>query len=123
MITLDSLRFLQSRAGSELLTRLKNADLSDANTLKLLTDLRKEYLADNATSALETARLRYKARDKFIGDTSQLFLTREALEQASSETVSALRASWFDGYFTVAALGCSIGAHTLSLARTHHGIA
>src|SRR5258708_28772258 len=123
MITLDSLRFLQSRAGSELLTRLENADLSDANTLKLLTDLRKEYSADSAASALETARLRYKARDKFIGDTSQLFLTREALEQASSEMVSALRASWFDGYSTVADLGCSVGADTLSLAKAHYVIA
>src|SRR5258708_31128789 len=105
MIMLDSLRFLQSSAGSELLARLENADLSDANTLKLLTNLRKEYSAENAASALETARLRHKARDKFIGDTSQLFLTREALEQASSEMVSALRSSWFDDYSTVPDLG------------------
>src|SRR5258708_6134252 len=123
MITLDSLRFLQSSAGSDLLTRLENADLSDANTLKLLTDLRKGYSADNAASALETARLRHKAREKFIGDTSQLFLTREALEQASNEIVSALRALCFDGYSAVADLGCSVGADTLSLARTHRVIA
>src|SRR5260221_11119932 len=98
MITLDSLRFLQSSAGFELLTRLENAGLSDANTLKLLTDLRKEYSADNAASALETARLRHKAPDKFIGDTRQPFLTGERLEQASNEIVSALRGSWLDRY-------------------------
>src|SRR3954471_25033947 len=98
MITLDSLHFLQSDAGAELLATLKNADLSDANTLKLLTDLRKRYSPEYAAAALETARLRIKAREKFLKDADQLFLTHEALEQASNGAVSQLRAQWFKGY-------------------------
>src|SRR4051794_34705399 len=102
MLTRDSLRFLQSDAGAKLLSTLKNADLSEANTLNLLTDLRKRYSLENATAALETARLRIKARDKLIGHTDHLFLTREALEQASNGAVSMLRTQWFNDYDRIA---------------------
>jgi SAM-dependent methyltransferase len=123
MITLHSLRFMQSSAGAELLSHLETVDLAEANTLKLLTELRKEYSADNAAAALETARLRYRAREKFSRDTRQWFLTREALEQASNETVSLLRASWFEGYSTVADLGCSVGSDTIAMAEYYHVVA
>ncbi len=117
MITLESLRFLQSAEGAALLASLKSADLSEANTLKLLTDLRKRYIPEHAAAALETARLRIKARDKFAGDTDQLFFTREALEQASHGAIGDLvHSSFFRDQAWIADLGCGIGMDTASFA-------
>lgn len=124
MITLESLRFLQSAQGAELLQQLKSADLSEANTLKLITDLRKRYSADNAVAALETARLRIKARDKFLGNTDNLFFTREALEQASHAAIGELvHTTFFRDQKWIADLGCSIGADTAHFANISQVIA
>src|SRR5258706_6294656 len=98
MITSDSLHFLRSADGFKLLTELSTADLAEANTLKLLTNLRKRVTPDQAGAALETARLRVKASDKFPDDAPNLFLTRDALEQASHYAISALRAERFKGF-------------------------
>ncbi len=124
-INLHTLRFLQSDAGTDLLAELKTADLSEANTLRLLTDLRKRYPADMAAAVLETARLRIKAREKFLSQHSErLFATREALEQATHYAVALEHSSHFliptDTFYTsfdrVFDLGCGIGGDTLSLA-------
>ena len=42
-ITLPDIEFLVSSAGETLLERLTGEDLSEANTLRLLTALRKDY--------------------------------------------------------------------------------
>jgi hypothetical protein len=124
MITLESLRFLQSGQGAELLAQLKSADLSETNTLKLLTDLRKHYSAENAAAALETARLRIKAGDKFLGDTDHLYFTREALEQASHGAIGELvHSTFFRGQDWIADLGCGIGADTSNFASESQVIA
>jgi SAM-dependent methyltransferase len=116
MFTPAILRYLQSAHGTDLLESLKNADLSDANTLRLLTQLRKQIPADIAAAALEIAKLRIKARDKFLTNTDHLFLSREALEQASHVAISALRPALFEGFDHIADLGCGIGADTRWLA-------
>jgi hypothetical protein len=124
MITLESLRFLQSGQGADLLLWLKNADLSEVNTLKLLTDLRKRYLAEHAAAALEMARLRIKARDKYFGDTDHLFFTREALEQATHGAIGELvHSTFFREQAWIADLGCSIGADTANFASESQVIA
>ena len=110
MITLDSLRFLQSAAGATLLDELQSADpqtLSDANTLKLLTALRKRYSPDNAAAALETVRVRIRARDKFPAEVADhLFSTREALEQATPWVVGKhVHRRFLSGFDTIADLG------------------
>ncbi len=120
MITLQTLRDLQSAAGTQLLAELQIADLSEANTLRLLTQLRKRYPADLSAAALELIRLRQHARAKFLTDTGALFLTREALEQASHVAVSALRPALFEGYARIADLGCGIGADSRWLASAAH---
>lgn len=119
---LESLRFLQSAAGINLLAELQTADpqaLSDTNTLKLLTGLRKRYSPDNAAAALETARVRIRARDKFPAEiANRLFSTREALEQATPWLVSELvHRQFLSGFDLLADLGCSIGSDTLALAK------
>ena len=57
MISLDMLIALQSPAGVALLAELATADVSDANTLRLLSELRKHHPVDIAAAALETTRL------------------------------------------------------------------
>jgi SAM-dependent methyltransferase len=91
-ITLRDIEFLVSSEGEALLERLAREDLSEANTLRLLTALRKDHAPEQAGAALEMARLRLKAVDKFGDDARRLFFTRDALEQASDPLVRAYRA-------------------------------
>src|SRR5262245_12578178 len=91
-LTLDHLTFLAASGGEALLERLTQEDLSEGNTLRLLTALRRDYPAEQAGAALEMARLRLKAVDKFGDDARRMFFTREALEQASDPLVRTYRA-------------------------------
>ena len=50
--TLHDLEFLVSSTGSQLLERLTHEDLNEANTLRLLTALRKDYAPAQAGAAL-----------------------------------------------------------------------
>jgi SAM-dependent methyltransferase len=121
MITLDTLQFLRSDTGTDLLTELASCDLSDANTLKLLTQIRKRYSPDNASAALETARLRVKAAEKINpnhADVNRMFFIREALEQASHWAISYyVHRVLLDDSDRIADLGCSIGFDSLYLAQ------
>lgn len=110
------LDFLASEAGRRLLERLAQEDLSDTNTLTLLTQLRKDYAADQARAALGLAQVRLKAQAKFGADAARMYFTAEALEQASDPLISAYRAQAADGLRVVDA-GCGIGADSLALAR------
>jgi hypothetical protein len=117
-LTLDVLHFLASPTGERLLGRLAAEDLSDANTLRLLTALRREYAPEQAGAALEMARLRLKAVDKFGTDAARLFFTRPALEQASDPLIRDWRArnTPLNGRGLVDAC-CGIGADSLAFAR------
>lgn len=114
-ITLDDLAFLSSEAGVALLARLQGEDLSDANTLRLLSALRREHSATEAGAALALARLRLNAIDKFGSDAARMFFTPSALEQASDPRVRAYRAAFASGLSVVDA-GCGIGADSLAMA-------
>lgn len=92
VFTLETVSFLASAAGARVLDRLLTEDLSDTNTLRLLTTLRRDLPPDQAGAALELARLRLKAVDKFGDDAVRMFFTREALEQASDPLVRRWRA-------------------------------
>lgn len=122
-ISPETIPFLTSDAGATLLESLMQDDLSDANTLKLITTLRKTYTPDQASAALETARLRLKARDKFGTDADKMLFTQSALEQASDPLVRHYRAENVPS--TVLDVCCGIGADSLTFARTGaqvHGI-
>ncbi len=114
MLTLESLSFLTSDAGARLLDDLAAQDLDDRHTLTLLTRLRKGYPAEHAAAALEMARLRLKAVDKFGADAARLFFTRDALEQASDPLVRAYRARHAPD--RVLDVACGIGADSLAFA-------
>jgi SAM-dependent methyltransferase len=115
-ITLSNLDFLTSDAGASLLQRLALEDLSEANTLALLTRLRKEYDADQARAALTLAQLRRKAEAKFGAGAARMYFTADALEQASDPRISKYRAQTAIGLRVVDA-GCGIGADSLAMAR------
>jgi len=78
-----------------------------------------DYPPDLARAALETAILRRKAVGKFpFAD--KLYLTREALEQATPYEVASYRATRFRESSLVADLGCSVGGDTIALAQVTH---
>jgi SAM-dependent methyltransferase len=110
------MRVLQSEAGAQLLTELATADLSDKNTLPLLTRLRKTWSPEVAAAALETARLRLRAADKMLPSADLLWLTRDGLEQASHGATAVVRRIDFADCGTVFDLGCGIGADSMALA-------
>ncbi|MBZ0285970.1 MAG: class I SAM-dependent methyltransferase, partial [Anaerolineae bacterium] len=115
-ITVRDIEFLSSSAGAALLERLAVEDLGESNTLRLLTALRKDYTGEQVGAALEMARLRMKAVDKFGEDARRMFFTREALEQASDPLVRRYRAEVIGAHSVIDAC-CGIGADSLAFAR------
>lgn len=114
-LTLADLDFLVTEAGAALLQRLADEDLSETNTLTLLTKLRRTYSAEQAGAALTMARLRQKATLKFGADAARMFFTPDALEQASDPLVRCYRSVGVAGR-RVYDMGCGIGADSLAFA-------
>ena len=114
-ITLQDLDFLTSNSGETLLKSLSQENLSEKNTLKLITKYRKKYNADEVSAALSLARLREKAVAKFGADASKLYLTDDALQQASDPLIRAYRAKSVSG--RIYDMCCGIGTDSLAFAR------
>nr|WP_290669107.1 class I SAM-dependent methyltransferase [Ardenticatena sp.] len=115
-LTLDTVAFLRSERAQRALARLAHEDLRDANTLALLTRLRRDFSPDEAAALLDQARLRQRAVGKFPHPEALLY-TDEALQQASSRAIACYRAERFAVFRHVADLGCGIGADTIALAE------
>lgn len=109
---LDTLRFLQSSDGEGL---LRYAESLQGSLLTRISTLRKRYPPRVAASAVELIELRRKAAKKF-SLAHRMFFTREALEQASSETISRYRAERFQQDTRVLDLACGVGGDTIGLA-------
>jgi hypothetical protein len=93
----------------------------EVDYLPLFTSMEKQYPAQIARAALETAIYRLKAAGKFpFAD--QLYFTREALEQASSYEIASYRAERYRSFSRIADLGCSVGCDTLALAQISGGL-
>lgn len=116
-ITLPDLEFLTSDAGTRALQRLADQDLADNHILRLITSLRRDLTPEQASAALELARLRRKAAAKFGDDAAKMYFTREALEQASDPLVRQWRAQENADAQTVVDACCGIGADSLAFAR------
>lgn len=119
IINIDALHFLASPPGEQLLARLTHEDLSDANTLRLLTALRKGYAPEQAGAALEMARLRKYAAAKFGDAAGRMFFTREAVEQASDPQIRRCRAEAVSGR-SIIDVCSSIGSDALAFAAAGH---
>jgi len=118
--TLDDVAFLTSERGDTLLTRLVADDLSERNLINLIPKLRPKYSADETSAAIEAAKLRRAAVDKFGDDAHKMLFTPDALQQASDPLVRRWRASQASG--AVVDVCCSIGTDTLAFARTGCGV-
>ncbi|HEX2622747.1 MAG TPA: class I SAM-dependent methyltransferase [Phototrophicaceae bacterium] len=119
-ITLNDLDFLTSDRGLSLLDRLANDNLSDKNSLSLLTRLRRDYSPEQAGAALEIAVLRQKAVTKFGANAAKLLFTRDALEQASDPLIQQYRAETVSG--KVLDVCCGIGADSLAFASARANV-
>jgi len=115
-ITLYQLDFLKSSKGESLLLALQQEDISQQNTLSLLTRLRKTYSAEESRATLTMAQLRQRATVKFGEDAARLFFTEDALQQASDRCVSQYRSGQIKGQ-AVLDMCCSIGSDTWSFAN------
>ncbi|MBK9746200.1 MAG: SAM-dependent methyltransferase [Chloroflexi bacterium] len=125
MFTLESVKWLASPEGERVLARLAGENLSDDHTLRLITSLRRDLSGERAGAALELARLRVKAVDKFGADASKMYFTRDALEQASDPLVRRWRSRvWIksDTPYPMLDLCCSIGSDTAALAAADFSV-
>lgn len=115
-ITFEDVKFLTSVPGAELLLRLRDADLSDSNLLKLITRLRQEYTASETHAALTMTRLRREAAGKFGDAAGRMLFTDDALQQASDPRIRAYRTTRFEGAGRVLDVCCGIGADSIAFA-------
>jgi hypothetical protein len=121
-MNLPTFRWLLSPEGQRALAIAADLPLTDASHLADLERLRRSYAPDQAAAVLETVRLRRRAAIKFAL-AERMYFTREALEQATSESVAAHMAARFAPYGTVADLCCGIGGDAIALARVARVIA
>ncbi len=122
-MTLDDLTFLQSAAGKRWLSEIADSTITKHNHLQIISRLRREMEPARAQAVMETAVLRQKATKKF-SRAAEMFFTRPALEQSSSERISAYRAHRFAdaGVCRVADLGCGIGGDAIGMVAHAHVI-
>lgn len=116
MLTIETLTALRTPAGEALLREAQSALDGGAGVLAALTRLRRRFDPELARAAVETVALRARAATKFA-QAERMFFSAEALEQATSEAVSAYCAARFAGQERVADLGCGLGGDTIALAR------
>lgn len=110
---LETAKFLLSHEGSELLCEAASLQ---GSLLNKITILRRKYPPSIANAAIELLELRKRAESKF-SLAHEMFFTREALEQASSETISRYRAERYKTNAKVLDLACGIGGDTIGLAQ------
>lgn len=115
MWTLSLLDFLQTDQATNVLRSLAVETINDKNHLRLAAHLRKKFATDETSVLLETVRLRQKAVSKFGSDAAKLFLTADALEQASHPLV--VKHCRFTSYSEVIDLCCGIGTDSFGFAR------
>ena len=111
----STFRQLLSPAGQEVLRLAEELQPVEAEFLTHFTRLSRRHPAELARMALEVAILRREAGEKFPF-ANHLFLTREALQQASAYAVSSYRCQRLRPFARLVDLGCSVGGDTLALA-------
>lgn len=121
-MTLATFTTLLSPLGQEALAAASALHPATETFLACCTRLQKKFEAGLAKAAIATALLRERAAAKF-SRAAHMYFTREALEQASSETVSRYRAQRFRAFAKIGDWGCGIGGDSLAFATEQEVIA
>ena len=113
---ISDLNFLLSPEGQRLLYETADTPITPTNHLQTASRLRKQVDPSLAQAVIETVLLRQHATTKF-SRAAEMYFTRPALEQASSEAVANYRAAKFAqaGLNLVVDLGCGIGGDAIAL--------
>lgn len=114
--SLDDLQFLMSDAGQQLLTECHHLPAEDMALTSWLSKKRRLHSPQQTAAVLETTQLRRIAVRKWGEHASQLFFTRDALEQASDPLVRAYRANLITTARVVDAC-CGIGTDAITFAQ------
>ena len=114
-MTLDEFYFLLTAEGQNLLGEIP--PITPDTHLAIAAQLRQQVQPALAQAVMETVLLRQTAVNKF-SRAADMYFSRAALEQSSSEVISTYRAERFfeAGIERVADLGCGIGGDSLALA-------
>ena len=113
-LSLDDIAFLRSERGRQYLAAYADCDISKANTLPLLTALRKALPLTEASAVLTTLRLRRKAVSKFPRFAGDMLFTEAGLQQASHPLVRRYRAGLVESR-DVLDVCCGIGGDSLAM--------
>ncbi len=111
------IEYLSSDPGRRLLESHAHSDVSEANTLALLTQLRKTLSPAQAAAVLSTLRLRKKARLKFPHQAQRMLFTEESLQQASHPRIRQYRAGLL-GSDKLVDMCCGIGSDSMAYAQS-----
>lgn len=118
---LEAFKLLFTKDGQAALGAATELQPEERDFLRHFQNLEKQFPSNLAKAALETAILRKEAVSKFSRP-EQVFLTREALEQASPCAVSQHRCERYRVFKLVLDLGCSIGSDTINMGRVSHTV-
>jgi SAM-dependent methyltransferase len=116
--TMDLTTFNQllTPLGQEILNAAVELSPREVDFLQHFQALSRQYPRELARAGLEIAITRIEAAGKFP-QSRQLYFTPEALQQASSYTISCYRSRRYEGLDTILDLGCSAGGDSLALAQ------
>ena len=112
---LDDIAFLRSERGSQYLAAYADSDVSESNTLPLLTTLRKSLSPTEASAVVTTLRLRRQALAKFPRFARDMLFTEAGLQQASHPLARHYRAGLVVSSNALD-ICCGIGGDSLALA-------
>jgi len=115
-VDIKSFNELLTPAGQEALQAAKALEPRERDFLRHFDNLCRQFPPNLSRAAIETAIWQQEAAKKFPNQPA-LYLTREALEQASNYEISIYRAERFSGMDIVLDLGCSVGSDTLAFAK------
>lgn len=114
-LTLEDIDFLRSDRAADILAEYAACDLSEANTLPLLSRLRQSLTPREASAVLQTVKLRVKAGAKFPLHANSMLFTDAGLQQASQPAIRRYRARAIEAG-SVLDLCCGIGSDALAFA-------
>ncbi len=112
----DDYQWLVSDCGLNQLQSWFERGSNQADELKLVECLRKEYSASRAAIIANQVLLRDKVRRKFP-DYPQILVTEKGLQQSTDSVIAAYKAKRFAGFSAVADLCCGIGGDLFALCK------